>query len=77
MGLSVGWADTYSYFTPGQKLPLPRSLPKGIYCLVSTANPPDGPSEIIESDAENNSRRKLVAINLKKGKAEPGPGKCR
>jgi hypothetical protein len=81
MGLSVGWADTYGLFTPGQKLPLKRTLPKGTFCLVSTANPDHTAeggdlNQIQESNEDNNARRKPVKINLEKQKIESLPGDC-
>jgi hypothetical protein len=69
MGLSVGWADTYGLGLPGQELNV-SGVKKGKYCLVSTANPdhkPDAdPSQLKESDPDNNARKKLVKLNPKK-----------
>ncbi|MGI9020465.1 MAG: lysyl oxidase family protein [Solirubrobacterales bacterium] len=62
MGLSVGWADIYTYSLPGQRLDI-TGIPAGTYCLVSIANPANGPSEIIESDATNNERRRQISID--------------
>lgn len=69
MGLSVGWADIYTYTLPGQRLDI-TGVPKGTYCLVSIANPPGGNSEIVESDAANNERRRQIRINPDKDKVE-------
>ncbi len=74
MGLSVGYADTYSYDLPGQRLDL-TGVKKGIYCLVSTANPEhavDDPSQIIESDLSNNSRRHRIKVEARTGKTCTG-----
>jgi hypothetical protein len=75
MGLSIGWADTYTSSLPGQRLDV-AGVPKGTYCLISTANPEhDGedPSQIIESNPDNNSRRRLIKLNpLKKTVALTG-----
>jgi hypothetical protein len=58
-GLSVGWADTYSYYLPGQELNV-TGLRRGRYCLVSTADP-DG--LLRESNNSNNARRTLIALH--------------
>jgi hypothetical protein len=65
MGLSVGYADTYTYFLPGQRLEV-TGIEKGVYCLVSTANPDHGAgdtNQLIESDDTNNGRRERIRIN--------------
>ena len=51
MGLSVGWADLYHYFTPGQRLNI-TGVTRGTYCLVSVVNPPNGPSQIQSSTGQ-------------------------
>ena len=58
-GLSVGWADTYSYFLPGQELNV-AGLRHGRYCLFSTADPL---SLLRESNNSNNTRRTLIALH--------------
>lgn len=78
MGLSVGWADTYTSFLPGQRLNI-SGVEKGIYCLISTANPVhpvDDPSQIEESDTENNSRRQRIRINPDTDKVDWLDRKC-
>jgi Lysyl oxidase len=68
MGLSIGWADTYGWSTPGQRLGI-TGVAAGSYCLVSTANPLTGEidePQIIETDETNNARR--VAISIKPAK---------
>ncbi len=65
MGLSIGWADTYTSGLPGQRLDI-TGVPSGRYCLVSTANPEhatDDQAQIVESNPDNNARRRLVKIN--------------
>ena len=78
MGLSVGYADTYSYDLPGQRLNV-TGIKKGIYCLVSTANPDHGVgdiNQIEESDTANNARRERVKINPKKHEVHWLDRKC-
>jgi hypothetical protein len=69
MGLSVGWADLYTAGTPGQRLDV-TGVDSGLYCLVSIANPAGGNSEIIESDATNNERRRQISIDVEARKAK-------
>jgi hypothetical protein len=72
MGLSVGYSDTYTSSLPGQRLSV-VGVPRGIYCLVSTANPVhagNDPSQLIESDLDNNSRRRLIKLNPAKHSVE-------
>jgi uncharacterized protein YjiS (DUF1127 family) len=57
-GLSVGWADWYAAFLPGQDLDV-TGLPNGRYCLTSTADPRDG---IDEADETNNARSRLLRL---------------
>jgi Lysyl oxidase len=57
-GLSVGWADWYGAFLPGQDLDV-TGLPNGRYCLTSTADPQDG---IDEADETNNVRSRLLRL---------------
>jgi len=57
-GLSVGWADWYAAFLPGQDLDV-TGLPNGRYCLTSTADPQDG---IDEADETNNVRARLLRL---------------
>jgi hypothetical protein len=79
MGISVGWADTYTYGLPGQRLNI-TGVSRGVYCLVSTANPshaPDpDPSQLIESDEANNALRRPIKLNPEKEKAKEAEGTC-
>ena len=72
-GLSVGWADTYGYFLPGQQLNV-TGLRRGRYCLVSTADPHN---KLRESDNSNNARRTRIALHPAKRAVERLPGHCR
>ena len=72
-GLSVGWADTYGYFLPGQQLNV-TGLRRGRYCLVSTADPHN---KLRESDNSNNARRTRIALHPAKRTVERLPGHCR
>lgn len=60
-GLSSGWADVYLLELPGQELDVTR-LPKGRYCLVSTADPHD---LITERDETNNATRLRILLRPK------------
>ena len=80
MGLSVGYADTYTMSLPGQRLDV-TGVPTGRYCLVSTANPshtpPESdPSQLLEATDTNNARRTPIKINLEKKKVKEVPGGC-
>jgi hypothetical protein len=72
-GLSVGWADTYGYFLPGQQLSV-TGLRRGRYCLVSTADPHN---LLRESDNSNNAHRARIALHPAKHTVERLPGHCR
>jgi hypothetical protein len=50
-GLSIGWADIYGYYLPGQQLNV-SGVKKGNFCLVSTADPHD---QLSESNENNNT----------------------
>jgi L-ascorbate metabolism protein UlaG (beta-lactamase superfamily) len=50
-GLSVGWADVYDHYLPGQSIDI-GGLADGVYALISTADPYN---LIQESDETNNS----------------------
>ena len=62
MGLSSGWADLYTLWLPGQVLDV-TDVPKGKYCLVSTANPPNGASDIREANDDNNTRSRQIRFD--------------
>jgi hypothetical protein len=71
-GLSVGWADTYAYFLPGQQLNV-TGLHRGRYCLVSTADPAN---MLQESNNSNNANRTLIALRPAKRVVKRLPGPC-
>jgi hypothetical protein len=75
MGLSVGWADIYSYSLPGQRLEI-SGVPAGTYCFVSITNPPGGKSEIIESNHANNERRRQITLDPATGDVSLGHANC-
>lgn len=62
-GISVGWADLYSWHLPGQSLDV-TGLPNGQYWLVSTADPINRLSEGSGLRELNNTA--AVKINLKR-----------
>ncbi len=72
-GLSIGWADLYLFFVPGQELDV-TGVPPGRYCLVTRADPRD---LIDESNEENNVRRTLLALDSRRIAVNRLPGKCR
>jgi hypothetical protein len=72
-GLSVGWADTYAYYLPGQQLDV-TGLRHGRYCLVSTADPHN---LLRESDNSNNAHRARIALHPAKHTVERLHGHCR
>jgi Lysyl oxidase len=72
-GISVGWADSYGYFLPGQQLTV-TGLRRGRYCLVSTADPHN---LLRESDDSNNAHRASIALHPAKHTVERLPGHCR
>lgn len=57
-GLSVGWADVYDYYLPGQSIDI-SGLEDGSYALISTADPFN---LIQESDETNNAAVLLLEI---------------
>ncbi|HXE98906.1 MAG TPA: lysyl oxidase family protein [Solirubrobacterales bacterium] len=72
-GLSVGWADTYGYWLPGQQLNV-NGLRHGRYCLVSTADPEN---LLRETDNSNNANRVKIGLHPAKRTVERLPGPCR
>jgi hypothetical protein len=78
-GLSIGWADIYSAGTPGQKINI-DGLPKGRYCLISTADPatesrPNG--RLAELNETNNSKRRRILLHPRKRTLEHLPKPCK
>jgi Lysyl oxidase len=71
-GLSVGWADTYTYSLPGQQLNV-SGLRHGRYCLISTADPDN---HLRESNNSNNARRTLIALHPAKHVVKRVGGDC-
>jgi len=66
LGLSVGWSDVYGYWLAGQYIVI-NGLADGTYCLLSTADPGDDPSDpndggILESNEVNNAAGVLVTL---------------
>jgi hypothetical protein len=72
-GLSVGWADLYLFYVPGQELDV-TGLKPGRFCLISRADPRD---LIDESNEHNNVRRTLLTLEPRQLAAARLPGKCR
>ena len=58
-GMSVGWADVYDYYLPGQEIDI-TGLKDGRYALLSTADPFN---LIQESDESNNAAVVYVEID--------------
>ena len=59
-GLSVGWADIYLYYVPGQQIEI-ETVPDGRYCLVSRADPRDLLDELSELNNVRRTRIELAA----------------
>ena len=72
-GISIGWSDRYSYYLPGQAIPLPRRLRDGVYCLRVTVDPKD---ELHETDDTDNRSVKSFTLSGTKVSAGP-PRPCR
>jgi lysyl oxidase len=72
-GISVGWSDTYFYTVPGQQLNV-TGLPRGRYCLVSTADPAN---RLRESDNSNNVHRALISLDPAKRTVKRQADPCR
>ncbi|CAN5507515.1 hypothetical protein BH10ACT11_BH10ACT11_06870 [soil metagenome] len=72
-GLSVGWADIYGYYLPGQQLDL-SDRKGGTFCLVSTADPDD---QIAESNEANNSYRMRVRVKPRSRTVQQIKGGCK
>ena len=72
-GISVGWADIYLFFVPGQELGVSELKP-GRYCLVTRADPRD---LLSESNEDNNVRRTLISLDPRRLSVARLSGKCR
>jgi hypothetical protein len=60
-GLSIGFADVYTYATPGQSIDI-TGISRGKYCLVSTANPLP---RLHESDSSSSSNARRTKVQIK------------
>jgi hypothetical protein len=67
-GVSVGWADIYSYYIPGQWIDV-TGLPNGQYWLEVVADPYN---RIIESNDTNNTVRIKVTLFIPDPQIAPG-----
>jgi hypothetical protein len=72
-GISVGWADVYRMFTPGQELNV-TGRRRGRYCLVAIADPDD---RLAEVNNANNVRRVRISLRPFKGVVKPLDGRCK
>lgn len=59
MGISIGWADLYGTWTPGQHVDI-TGVADGTYCLRSTADPTD----LLDETREKNNKR-TIRVTLK------------
>jgi len=64
-GISIGWADVYQAFLPGQSLRLPNRMPNGRYCLRVAVDPL---RSLIETDDRNN--RSVQALRIRGTRVE-------
>jgi lysyl oxidase len=77
-GVSIGWADTYGWKTPGQEIDV-TGLPAGDYCVVTQTDPDN---HLAESNEGNNVRRVRFHIDPAKAPANSSlalkqvPGGC-
>jgi len=51
-GISIGWADVYQSFLPGQAMRLPASARDGLYCLAIRVDPRN---QLLESNDDDNT----------------------
>ena len=72
-GLSVGWADVYLFYVPGQELKI-NNLPNGRYCLISRVDPEN---LLVESNEENNVRRTRIDLRPRGLSVRKLDGRCR
>jgi hypothetical protein len=72
-GLSIGWADLYLFYVPGQELDI-TDLRPGKYCLISRADPRD---LLDETNEDNNLRRTRLQLNPNRLSVQRLPGRCR
>jgi hypothetical protein len=68
-GISVGWADVYNAFIPGQSIVI-DGVANGRYCLVERADPH---RQLQESDATDNQARLKIRIQGTGVQALPNP----
>lgn len=68
LGVSVGWADLYSYFIPGQWVEV-TGLPDGEYWLEVTVDPLN---RLAESNEANNTTRIKVTLFIPDPLIHPG-----
>ncbi len=72
-GISIGWADYYESYLPGQGMRLPRRLANGVYCLRVTVDPKD---QLRETDDTDN--RSVKSFTLRRNSISSGPPRpCR
>lgn len=72
-GLSVGWADVYLFYVPGQELKI-DGLPNGRYCLISRVDPEN---LLVEGNEANNVRRTRIELRPRGLSARKLNGRCR
>jgi Lysyl oxidase len=72
-GLSIGWADSYGLNLPGQRIDV-SGLPRGRYCLVSTANPA---KRLTESNYANDARATRIRLNPSRERVRALGAGCR
>lgn len=72
-GISVGWADDYPFYLPGQQLKI-SNLDRGRYCLISRADPFD---HLEEADETNNVRRTRISLRPRGLAVKKLAGRCR
>ena len=72
-GISIGWADIYQNFLPGQSLRLPDTLRNGVYCLRARVDPLN---KLRETDDSDNSSVRAFRLDGSQVAARPN-SRCR
>jgi hypothetical protein len=64
-GITIGWADVYQSFLPGQALRLPKRMPNGRYCVKVRVDPLD---QLLETNERDNASVRAIRIHYRQVK---------